>query len=220
MYMPSFTWKSLLLSEQDCICIGCKSQLKKINGHICPKCGREQANEKLCADCIKWKERWNSSEVLTQNRSVYLYNDFMKETLSRFKFRGDVALAEVFKRDFREVFKRYYQSRHHVFVPIPLSKERLKDRGFNQSTILASLLKGRIIHPLAKANQEKQSKKRKSERLHQTGMFTLLNQDIAGQDVILIDDIYTTGATIYEAARLLKNRSGAKSVSSFTLIRS
>ncbi|MGV6981401.1 ComF family protein [Bacillus pumilus] len=167
-----------------------------------------------------WKERPDSTTVLVKNRSVYAYNDLMKDVLSRFKFRGDTALAELFKQDVRVVFKRSFSMKEPVLIPIPLSKERLKERGFNQSVILASLIGEPILQPLVKIHQSKQSKKKKNERLDQKGMFQITQTDaIVQRDVILIDDIYTTGATINDAARILKE-AGAKSVSSFTLIRS
>ncbi|WP_353854436.1 phosphoribosyltransferase family protein [Bacillus sp. Bos-x628] len=144
----------------------------------------------------------------------------MKDILARFKFRGDTALAELFKQDVQAAFKRSFSMKDHLLIPIPLSKERLKERGFNQSVVLASLLGTPMTQPLVKSHQSKQSKKSKNERLYQTGLFRLEQPDtIVRRNVILIDDIYTTGATIYDAARILKD-SGAKSVSSFTFIRS
>ncbi|MFS0656785.1 ComF family protein [Bacillus sp. 179-C3.3 HS] len=221
-YVAAFTWKSLLLSDQDRVCLTCKERLKKIRGPICPKCGREQSDDYVCQDCISWSERMGPDEVLVKNRSVYVYNEYMKEILARFKFRGDTALAELFKKDVRTAFKRSFpmKSRHIHIIPIPLSRERLKERKFNQSEVLAALLGVCTIQPLIKVHQSKQSKKNKNERLHQNGRFQL-NQlhTIISRDVILIDDIYTTGATIYDAASILKN-AGARSVSSFTLIRS
>ncbi|MGW5993821.1 ComF family protein [Bacillus altitudinis] len=154
------------------------------------------------------------------NRSVYAYNDFMKDILARFKFRGDTALADLFKKDVQSAFKRSFSIKEPVLVPIPLSKERLKERGFNQSMMLASMIGGPILEPLIKVHQRKQSKKRKNERLHQQKLFQLRQANpIVLKDIILIDDIYTTGATVYHAAKILKD-AGAKSVSSFTLIRS
>ncbi|WP_345808232.1 ComF family protein [Bacillus pumilus] len=219
-FVASFTWKSLLLLNDDRLCIACKHYLEKIQGPICPACGRAQSNDQLCQDCSRWKERADSTTLLVKNRSVYAYNDLMKDVLSRFKFRGDTALAELFKQDVQAVFKRSFSIKEPVLIPIPLSKERLKERGFNQSVILASLIGEPILQPLVKIHQTKQSKKKKNERLDQKGMFQIKQTDaIVQRDVILIDDIYTTGATIYDAARILKE-AGAKSVSSFTLIRS
>ncbi|WLP59197.1 ComF family protein [Bacillus pumilus] len=219
-FVASFTWKSLLLLNNDRLCIACKHRLEKIQRPICPACGRAQSNDQLCQDCSRWKERLDSTTVLVKNRSVYAYNDLMKDVLSRFKFRGDTALAELFKQDVQAVFKRSFSIKEPVLIPIPLSEERLNERGFNQSVILASLIGQPLLQPLVKIHQSKQSKKKKNERLDQKGMFQINQTDaIVQRDVILIDDIYTTGATIYDAARILKE-AGAKSVSSFTLIRS
>ncbi|AWI38343.1 ComF family protein [Bacillus safensis] len=144
----------------------------------------------------------------------------MKDVLARFKFRGDTALAELFKRDVQAAFKHSFCIKDPLLIPIPLSHERLKERGFNQSVIIASLLDKPILQPLVKIHQSKQSKKKKNERLDQKGLFQIKQTDaVVQRDIILVDDIYTTGATIYDAARILKD-AGAKSVSSFTLIRS
>ncbi|MCW1835091.1 ComF family protein [Bacillus xiamenensis] len=219
-FVAAFTWKSFLLSNEDRLCVACKRKLTKIDSPICPKCGRVQSDDHLCHDCSRWNKRTDSEEVLEKNRSVYVYNDFMKDVLARFKFRGDTALAELFKRDVQAVFKRSFSIKEPVLVPIPLSKERLKERGFNQSVMLASMIGGPIFQPLIKVHQRKQSKKSKNDRLNQKGLFQLKQPDpIVLKDVILVDDIYTTGATVYHAARILKD-AGAKSVSSFTLIRS
>ncbi|MBD3859256.1 ComF family protein [Bacillus sp. 28A-2] len=219
-FVASFTWKSLLLLNDDRLCASCKNHLVKIHRPICPKCGRAQLNDQLCQDCTRWNEQSDFSEVLVKNRSVYAYNDLMKDVLARFKFRGDTALAELFKRDVRAVFKRSFSMKEPVLLPIPLSQERLKERGFNQSVVIATLIGVPILQPLVKIHQSKQSKKNKSERLDQKGLFQLKQSDaILQKDIVLIDDIYTTGATIYDAANILKD-AGAKSVSSFTLIRS
>lgn len=218
--MPAFTWKSFLLLNDDRLCVACKNDLVKIELPICPTCGRAQSNDQMCQDCDRWNERPDSTKVLLKNRSVYTYNELMKDVLARFKFRGDTALVELFKRDVQAAFKHSFSKKEQLLIPIPLSHERLKERGFNQSVIIASLIGKPILQPLVKIHQSKQSKKKKNERLDQKGLFQIKHTDVIVQrDIILVDDIYTTGATIYDAARILKD-AGAKSVSSFTLIRS
>ncbi|MGN7301297.1 ComF family protein [Bacillus safensis] len=218
--MPAFTWKSFLLLNDDRLCIACKNHLVKIERPICPTCGRAQSNDQLCEDCNRWNEHSDSIKILVKNRSVYTYNELMKDVLARFKFRGDTALAELFQKDVQAAFKHSFCIKDPLLIPIPLSHERLKERGFNQSVIIASLLDKPILQPLVKIHQSKQSKKKKNERLDQKGLFQIKQTDaIVQRDIILVDDIYTTGATIYDAARILKD-AGAKSVSSFTLIRS
>lgn len=219
-FVPAFTWKSLLLLNDDRLCVACKNHLVKIERPICPTCGRAQSSDQMCQDCDRWNERPDSTKVLVKNRSVYTYNELMKDVLARFKFRGDTALVELFKRDVQAAFKRSFCIKEPLLIPIPLSNERLKERGFNQSVIIASLIGKPILQPLVKIHQSKQSKKKKNERLDQKGLFQIKQTDVIVQkDIILVDDIYTTGATIYDAARILKE-AGAKSVSSFTLIRS
>ena len=62
--------------------------------------------------------------LLRQNRSVFLYNDAMKDSLARFKFRGDTKIIQTFERDFTAGFKAAYPANTHILVPIPLSPER------------------------------------------------------------------------------------------------
>nr|WP_277722745.1 double zinc ribbon domain-containing protein [Bacillus safensis]MDH3094896.1 double zinc ribbon domain-containing protein [Bacillus safensis]WEZ17174.1 double zinc ribbon domain-containing protein [Bacillus safensis] len=159
--MPAFTWKSFLLLNDDRLCVACKNHLVKIERPICPTCGRAQSNDQLCQDCNRWNERSDSIKILVKNRSVYTYNELMKDVLARFKFRGDTALAELFQKDVQAAFKHSFCIKDPLLIPIPLSHERLKERGFNQSVIIASLLDKPILQPLVKIHQSKQSKKRK-----------------------------------------------------------
>ncbi|MCY8296804.1 amidophosphoribosyltransferase, partial [Bacillus inaquosorum] len=74
--------------------------------------------------------------------------------------------------------------------------------------------------PLIRLNNEKQSKKKKTERLLSERIFDTKNNSAEGMNIILIDDLYTTGATLNFAARCLLEKGKARSVASFTLIRS
>nr|WP_302622239.1 phosphoribosyltransferase family protein [Bacillus velezensis] len=85
---------------------------------------------------------------------------------------------------------------------------------------MASLLGMPVIFPLIRLNNEKQSKKSKTERLSAEKKFSAAENSAEGMNVILIDDIYTTGATLHQAAEVLLTAGKASSVSSFTLIRS
>ncbi|MCI4138152.1 double zinc ribbon domain-containing protein [Bacillus vallismortis] len=215
------TWRVLfLLRLEEKVCHSCRSKFKKITGHICPICGKPQSIHELCKDCETWKLRMNDSLLLRQNRSVYTYNNMMKETLSRFKFRGDAEIINAFKSDFSSTFSKVYPDKHVVLVPIPLSKEREKERGFNQAQLLAECLDRPIRHALFRLNNEKQSKKTKAERLLSEHIFDTKNNSVEGMNIILIDDLYTTGATLHFAARCLLEKGKASSVASFTLIRS
>lgn len=174
---------------------------------------------RLCMDCVRWQEDDEWKDVLTKNRSVYMYNEWMKEVVAIWKFRGDYAMAEAFQEEFRREFYRHFD---HTFliVPIPLSAERLYERGFNQAKALAELLALPIHDILTRHHLEKQSKKSRRERLRTENVFQFSGKmPLQDKHIVLIDDIYTTGTTLRHAAKVLR-QAGAIDVSSFTLIRS
>ncbi|WP_322746503.1 ComF family protein [Cytobacillus oceanisediminis] len=144
-----------------------------------------------------------------------MYNDFMKETIARYKYRGDYILARAFSSLIREKLKA---QTFDYLVPIPLSPERLYERGFNQSAALIHEAGFTATEWLQRTHTEKQSKKSRQERIYQKQVFKLLPADIENKSILLIDDIYTTGSTLYHAAKVLKT-GGAASIYSITLAR-
>ncbi|HEK9101278.1 ComF family protein [Bacillus pfraonensis] len=221
----SVSWYSFFIqSEKRCICERCERKLSYIIGEICEDCGRpfaslseEYREGNLCKDCVRWKEEMKFLPI--KNRSVYVYNDWMKEVLARFKFRGDAKLVEVFRTEFIAVFHKYFSDCHGV-IPIPLSKEREYERGFNQAELLASCLPIGILQTsFSRKDTEKQSKKKRIERLSVANPFYFQKEEtFAGQHLLLIDDVYTTGITLRQAAECLYD-AGAQTVSSLTLCR-
>src|SRR5699024_3859120 len=101
-------------------------------------------------------------------------------------------------------------------IPIPLSKERLEERAFNQATLIGNLLGDVDESLLIRQNNDKQSKKTKQERINSSNPFKVTRK--ITENILLVDDIYTTGSTLRHAAKLLKENS-AKEVKSFNLIR-
>ena len=220
------TWTTLLFpTEKSVLCGRCEEKFQPIQGDICDRCGREleglegkYREGESCLDCIKWEQDVEWKDLLQQNRSLYLYNDWMKEVMALYKFRGDYQLAGIFRRKWQKAYRMYY-AQYEVIVPVPLSEERLYERGFNQSAVLAGLLQKPVHDIMARHHHEKQSQKTKKERL-ETGQLFFLKEDvdIKGKKILLIDDIYTTGTTLRQAAKALKE-AGASSVASLTLAR-
>ncbi|MBM7661597.1 ComF family protein [Bacillus mesophilus] len=154
-----------------------------------------------------------------KNRSIYQYNEGMKMILNQFKFRGDYELYKAFEAEMRKVFIRDF-TKIDLISFIPLSDERLYERGFNQAEVLAQLITSNAVPLLVKKEESKQSKKNRQERISTENPFILLPHiHLQDNHILLIDDIYTTGTTIRHAAQLLLQE-GAKQVSSLTLIRS
>jgi competence protein ComFC len=211
----------LLLIAEKAACDECFQSLKEITGPTCPSCCRPQETDVLCSDCQRWEEDPQWKQFLHKNISAYQYNDAMKEVLATFKFRGDAALVNVFKQTFVGTYKDKISSLNIDWViPIPLSKERLYERGFNQAKLLAEFLPLPQLEVLQRTHHEKQSKKSRNERLTASNVFSVTEPSkIENKCILLVDDIYTTGSTLRHAAKLLKQNDAA-SVASLTLIRS
>jgi len=211
-------WQSLFdHKSRKYICSKCEQKLEKITGKRCEKCSR-MSEDGICYDCIRWQQLYDMSDPLVWNYSLYNYNEFMKEVVVRWKYRGDYYVAEIFRESFVQHYKKLFptQKNKMIIIPIPLSAERLLERGFNQAYVLAEFITGTVQDVLTRVHSEKQSKRTRKERLISKNPFHLKKP--INKPVVLVDDIYTTGRTIRHAATLLKE-SGCPEVYAFTLIR-
>lgn len=220
--IPEFNWTYLFSKAPECyLCGGCKEKLAVIKGETCRICGRSlqflesaHVKEGMCYDCQKWEDEEEWKGILQSNQSLFLYNDFLKETIARFKYRGDYNIAAAFVYFLPKDF-----GKNKVVMPIPLSDERLYERGFNQVEAVLFYAKVPYVNGLVRIHSEKQSKKTRKQRLQIGNIFKIEQKEaVIAQDIILVDDIYTTGATLRNAAKVLKE-AGAKSITSFTIAR-
>ncbi|MBR7552676.1 ComF family protein [Allobacillus sp. GCM10007491] len=208
------TWSTLFDFRERTLCLSCDEQLEKIREPTCKKC-MKRTEEKLCSDCMFWEQHLGE-DPLDRNISIYTYNEYMKEMMSRFKYRGDYEIVYAWKDSFQQAFHAHFSKGIHL-LPIPLAESRIFDRGFNQAEALARLLDQPLFAGMIRTGQEKQSKRTKWERLSAKNPFELI--ETPPENVIIIDDLFTTGSTVRFAAQLLK-KAGAKCVSSLTLVRS
>ncbi|MCJ7843304.1 ComF family protein [Lederbergia sp. NSJ-179] len=225
LLQKEMTWTSLFFhSVQSPLCSSCEAKLEPITGARCLICSRSLADldvnfikDQTCMDCFRWEQDPNWAKCLQQNYSCFHYNEFLKEVMAQFKFRGDYALASIFAS---VLLKELKKLKFDLLVPIPLSEERLRERGFNQAEALAQVAGWQTIELLKRIHTEKQSKKSRKERLRQKQIFQFQGdcETIKGKSLLLIDDIYTTGTTLRHAAKELK-KAGAKEVQSITVAR-
>ena len=220
---PEASWNALVYGDHSVLCRDCEEKLEPVSGGLCNKCSRPMAlldpayrSGEICYDCRRWEDDPDWKGVLTKNASLFIYNEFLKEIVSQYKFRGDYALANIFKRGIK---LKINSLKPDVIVPIPLSKERLQERGFNQAEAILLEANVPFISPLTREHSEKQSKKAREDRLRQQPIFQWnSSQSITDKSILIMDDIYTTGATIRHAAKVLKEN-GAKEVCSLTVAR-
>ena len=219
------TWTSFIFPTiHSPICSICEAKLQLITGERCRICSRSLAtlNKKfvqadVCLDCVRWEQDPHWNHCLKQNISLYHYNEFLKEIMALFKFRGDYILAEIFAQSLSKQLKKLS---FDLIVAIPLSDERLRERRFNQAEALARMAGQETKAYLKRIHTEKQSKKTRDERLKQKQIFQFQGNsaEIKGKNIVLIDDIYTTGVTLRQAAQVLQ-QAGAKEIQAITVAR-
>ena len=128
---------------------------------------------------------------------------------------GDYCLRKTFQKDIKNNLKPFFK-KGYTIVPVPLSEERLVERGFNQ---VEGLIEGIPYQDIfEKRDIEKQSSKTREERLSQDNAFCLKKGIDVPDKIIIVDDIYTTGATIERAKEMLIVN-GVKEIRSFSLAR-
>lgn len=202
-------------------CHSCNSKLVQlVNEATCIGCCRIKTDRtEYCLDCIKWQQHY--PEYPFKHTALFQYNTFLKEWLENFKYKGDYRLSHLFDQEIADYFDAKNQKGKYV-IPIPISQKSMSLRGFNQ---VEELLKsaGVSYHPalIHVASGEKQSSKNRKQRMESPQPFILDKNyfsELKDQQIILIDDVYTTGRTLFHAAELLKQANVAK-IETFSVAR-
>lgn len=202
------------------LCVSCFQKMRAISEPKCKLCGRPLAlilPDSLCGACLIDKP------PLRRIRSAYHYNDASRALLLPFKHAGQIQMASTLTSLMRQDFSEIYED-GHIIIPIPLHWRRLIHRRYNQSAEIARRLcqlrthDGRALPQYAphflkrqKATTMLRGKSALQRRLEVKAAFRIpkqANLKIRNKPILLIDDVMTTGATLYEAARTLK-RGGA-----------
>lgn len=217
----ALTFSGLFLekAKKEYICNTCMNRLEPVsNKH--DQCGTccKPSKDKQCQDCLKWKKIYPDYDF--KHRSLFYYNHFAKEYMEKYKIMGDCELALLFSSQLNNCFKS--RLKDSIFIPIPISGKSLIVRGFNQVELLLENAGISYIRALENiSEEEKQAKKNKKERMEMKQPFVLKNgveSQLKGKNVILVDDLYTTGRTLFHAADSLKNCFPA-SIKTFSLFR-
>lgn len=199
-------WTPSTLFKRDWVCSDCETSLTPLVPG-CPRCGHPTEDEKTCPDCIRWLALGLDLTV----RSLYAYDEAGANWLHRYKFGGDVALVEHVKPVLRAC-----REKGVWYVPIPLGEERLKQRRFNQAELLARAI-GPTRPLLQKTEVLSQRELGKGERRHRQNPFAI-QTEVRCEKIVLVDDVYTTGTTLHQAALTLKS-AGYREVSAVCLFR-
>jgi len=223
--------RASVFDADECFCRSCRERIRRVTHPLCPSCGRPfldtSGDDHLCGKCIARRPHF----VRACAWACYPTEDGeehpLREVVQRFKYGRKVSLGKPLGRLMAVDCREFFDERAlDVILPVPLHPKRLRWRGFNQSVILAReigkewklpvdpfvLARSRETPPQTQLNEEERKKNMRRA-------FSVSSEkSIEGKAVLLIDDVYTSGATVNECSRALK-RGGAKEVSVLTLAR-
>jgi ComF family protein len=205
--------------EGSILCQSCAERLPRLVAPFCPRCGLPQSGSGPCRDCA------GLELAIDGFRSPLIFEKLSREAVHQLKYQNIRVLARPFAALLNDYLTEF-PIPADVLVPVPLHPNRLKERGYNQSLLLArelSRLNGvpvdasslkRIIHT---TSQARTSSSRERHR-NMLGAFKCGSGIGKSKRVLLIDDVSTSGATLDACARALK-AAGAVSVWGLTVAR-
>ena len=199
-----------LKKEEGSLCLACYSSFEMIGEEHCPNCYKKGVSSS-CQDC----QVWCKEGIEVSHEAIFSYNQAMKDFFSRYKFDGDYILRKIFATILRNFLIKY---KDYHFILIPISPERYAKRGFNQVAGLIEATGLSHLDVLGKREEKASSSKNRSERLATELPFFIKEDSRIPKKILLIDDIYTTGATVNRVKSMLEN-AGAEEVKTFSLVR-
>ncbi len=200
------------------LCADCFNAIERVSGAVCQRCGRTQPRpSRDCAHC-----RQQSNPVYV--RTAAIYRDPLTKLIHQFKYNQQFALSKPLSRLLAQQWPAW-PSPIDALVPVPLHRSRERERGFNQSKRLAEGL-GRAVGIPVRASWLKRTRatsrqvglSAETRRTNVQGAFAAHPSKLVGKHICLIDDVYTTGATMAASAETLR-QAGAAQVFGYCLAR-
>ena len=197
-------------SPEDCLCERCKKNIVKLEGNLCLKCGEPiYEPSRYCDEC-----RTNNEDIkFNSARAVYAYDEITARIVANLKYKSKKFVVGFMAREMAKLVGEIGDC-PDVIIPAPISKKRLKSRGYNQSELLAREI-NKNLNDVAEIKTDlvvrvKEVKPQvgltREDRKHNLdGVFKLSKlSSLEGKVVYIIDDVFTTGTTSNEIARKLK----------------
>ncbi len=203
--------------EGEWLCENCLKQICPAGVFCCPVCNQNNSTGLGCRNC-----RSNSFLEQVISAVPYQEEELIGKIIENFKYHYLEELKTVIEIIIKKFLAKQPIINVQTIVPVPLHPRRLAERGFNQAELLAEILARELklpIQPLLKRSRytRQQAKLNRRERKTNVQSAFVASSSFTGA-ALLVDDVYTTGSTMQECARVLKFV-GVKKVIGWTLAR-
>ena len=208
IYPPCCPICDRILNEKEGKCCSkCKAALPRVTGTVCMKCGKPvREGQEYCVDC---KTQFH---YYTEGVAAFTYSKGLPDSLYRMKYQNRRDYIEFFAESMLLAYqKKQKKWRVQVILPVPMHWIKRARRGYNQSELLAEVLSRRTGLPVMKkwgrpvrrtGEQKRLSRRERQKNLKDS---IQVQMDFTGiKRVLIVDDVYTTGSTMDELARILK----------------
>lgn len=208
-----------LSDQKQVICESCEARISLVSPAVCPVCG-SQNNSIPCEVCAE--EQFAFSAV----RSIFNFRGPVKDLIHELKYNGYSSPAGYFALPLGELIESDKDLKEHDFMcPVPLHRVRKRERGYNQSALIAYAASAICGLPYAEPLQRRfytrsqtlLSRAHRKKNLMNAFKVKHLNE-VKDKKVIVVDDVFTTGSTLNEIAKTLL-AAGATQVTALTVAR-
>ena len=197
------------------LCGICRGSIHTVQEPVCKRCGKPMQDERgeYCTDCRKRKH------VYRQGKAVFVYRGVIRQSMYRFKYSNKREYAVYYAKVAASLYGDWVKRNGiEVLVPIPMYKGKQRRRGYNQAEVFARALGRELGIPVDTEmvsrvrNTTPQKELSDKERRHNLkNAFQLTPNIVEYKQIMLIDDIYTTGSTMDAVAEVLLS-GGAKNI--------
>ena len=197
------------------ICDACERKLEYVSEPKCKKCGKpiRLMEQEYCMDCTKHVHYYE------QGIAACVYSEQVKKSIYKFKYHNRRGYSEFYGKAIAAKYQKQIQAwKADVLIPVPIHYKRYVKRGYNQSKLLAKQLSKQLNIPMDSSilqrsiNTKPQKELNVKDRLKNLeSAFKITENVVKYKQVIIVDDIYTTGSTIDACAKILMD-AGVKKI--------
>ena len=212
--------RPLELDNRVFLCSGCLAQVRRIHDSACEKCGRPDCAG-LCQECRK------TDLYYTIARAAGIYDGVLRECIHKLKYGGELYLAKTLVSFMVDTLREFPAlAECDLIVPVPLHRVRERERGFNQAYLLAKGISNVLKIDISCGNLRRIREKTPQTDLPRSLRLSNVREifgvrdssEFEGKELLLVDDVFTTGSTVNECSKTLIE-AGAGKISILTAAR-